>query len=71
MSVTTPATPSGAVATLFPGYFALVMATGIVAIGASQQDIDWLAAILFIVAVIAFVVLLACSSCVSCATRWR
>jgi tellurite resistance protein TehA-like permease len=59
MSVTTPATTSGAVATLFPGYFALVMATGIIAIGASQQDIDWLAAILFIAAVIAFVVLLA------------
>jgi tellurite resistance protein TehA-like permease len=59
MSITTPATTSGAVATLFPGYFALVMATGIIAIGASQQDIDWLAAVLFIAAVIAFVVLLA------------
>ena len=29
--------------TLFPGYFALVMATGIIAIGAAQQDLDWLA----------------------------
>jgi tellurite resistance protein TehA-like permease len=28
---------------LFPGYFALVMATGIIAVGASQQHIRWLA----------------------------
>ena len=30
-------------AELFPGYFALVMATGIIAVGAFQQGIDWLA----------------------------
>ena len=46
-----------AIATLFPGYFALVMATGIIAIGASQQDLDWLAQILFAIAVVAYVVL--------------
>jgi tellurite resistance protein TehA-like permease len=44
-------------ATLFPGYFALVMATGIIAIGAAQQNIDWLADVLFAVAVVAYVVL--------------
>src|SRR5687768_17343315 len=58
MSSTPPATSPSGVATLFPGYFALVMATGIIAIGASQQDVDWLATVLFTVAVIAFVVLL-------------
>jgi tellurite resistance protein TehA-like permease len=30
-------------ADLFPGYFGLVMATGIIAVGAVQQDIRWLA----------------------------
>jgi tellurite resistance protein TehA-like permease len=48
---------TGAVATLFPGYFALVMATGIVAIGAQQQDLDWLADGLYLVAAGAYVVL--------------
>ena len=48
--------PSG-VATLFPGYFALVMATGIVAIGADQQDLHLLADILYSVGCVAFVVL--------------
>ena len=38
MSITTPATTSSAVATLFPGYFALVMATGIIAIGAEPAE---------------------------------
>jgi hypothetical protein len=33
-------TSSSPIATLFPGYFALVMATGIVAIGADQQNLD-------------------------------
>jgi tellurite resistance protein TehA-like permease len=33
----------GRLAELFPGYFALVMATGIIAVDASQQDIRWLA----------------------------
>jgi tellurite resistance protein TehA-like permease len=46
------------IATLFPGYFALVMATGIIAVAASQQDLDWLADALYIIAVIAYAVLL-------------
>ena len=46
-----------AIATLFPGAFAMVMATGIVAIGAEQQDIGWLAGALYVVAVIAYVTL--------------
>ena len=45
------------IATLFPGYFALVMATGIIAIGAAQQDLDWLAKALYVVAAVAYVVL--------------
>jgi tellurite resistance protein TehA-like permease len=48
---------SSPVATLFPGYFAMVMATGIVAVAASQQDIDWLAQGLYIVAAGAYLVL--------------
>jgi tellurite resistance protein TehA-like permease len=44
-------------ATLFPGYFALVMATGIVAVGASQQDIAWLAQLLYVIAAVAYAVL--------------
>ena len=44
-------------AALFPGYFALVMATGIIAIGAKQQKIDWLANSLYVVAAGAFAVL--------------
>jgi tellurite resistance protein TehA-like permease len=47
----------GAVATLFPGYFALVMATGIVAIAAEQLDIGWLADVLYVIAALAYVVL--------------
>jgi tellurite resistance protein TehA-like permease len=43
--------------TLFPGYFALVMATGIIAIGAEQQNLEWLADVLYVVAVVAYVVL--------------
>ena len=45
------------IAALFPGYFALVMATGIVAIASKQQTIDWLADVLYIVAAIAYAVL--------------
>jgi tellurite resistance protein TehA-like permease len=44
---------------LFPGYFAIVMATGIVAVGASQQDFDAVAKALYLVAAVAYVVLLA------------
>jgi tellurite resistance protein TehA-like permease len=45
------------VRTLFPGYFAMVMATGIVGIGAAQQDIRWLAEALYAVAAATYVVL--------------
>jgi len=50
-------TSSSPIATLFPGYFALVMATGIVAIGANQQNLDLLAQILYVITVLAYVVL--------------
>ncbi|WP_116997073.1 tellurite resistance/C4-dicarboxylate transporter family protein [Desertimonas flava] len=52
-----PADRPSPIATLFPGYFALVMSTGIVAVAASQQDIDWLAEILYVIAVGAFMAL--------------
>jgi tellurite resistance protein TehA-like permease len=42
---------------LFPGYFALVMATGIIAIACDQQDLGWLANALYVVAAVAYVVL--------------
>jgi len=45
------------IATLFPGYFALVMATGIIAIAAKQQKIDWLANSLYAVAAASYVIL--------------
>ncbi len=45
------------VKTLFPGYFAMVMATGIVATGAAQEDLHVLADGLYAVAAITFVVL--------------
>jgi tellurite resistance protein TehA-like permease len=48
----------GPVATLFPGYFALVMATGIIAVGAWQQELDLFADVLFAVAAVALIVLL-------------
>jgi len=51
--------PTSAVATLFPGYFALVMATGIIAVGASQQSLGLIADGLYLIALAAFVVLLA------------
>lgn len=43
---------------LFPGYFAMVMATGILAVGAAQQDLHLLAEILYAIAAIAFIVLI-------------
>jgi tellurite resistance protein TehA-like permease len=49
--------PTSRLATLFPGYFALVMATGIIAVAASQQDLDWLAQILYVLSAVAYVVL--------------
>jgi tellurite resistance protein TehA-like permease len=53
------ATPASGVAGLFPGYFALVMATGILAIACAQQDLDWLADALYVIAAAAYVVLAA------------
>ena len=50
--------PVSPIANLFPGYFALVMATGIIAIGASQQNLGLLANLLFGIAAISFLVLL-------------
>lgn len=50
-------TPSSPIAGLFPGYFALVMATGIVAVGAEQQDIGLLADVLYVITAAAYVVL--------------
>jgi len=47
------------IAGLFPGYFALVMATGIIAIGAKQQQIDWLANALYLITAGAYLVLVA------------
>lgn len=49
--------PTGPIATLFPGYFALVMATGIISIAAEQQGIHWLADALYTIAAIGYVVL--------------
>ncbi len=45
------------IAMLFPGYFAFVMATGIIAIAAKQQKIGWLANSLYAMAAGAFSVL--------------
>jgi tellurite resistance protein TehA-like permease len=53
--VTTPPTPG--LAGLFPGYFALVMATGVLAVGAQLESIEWLADVLLAVACVAYVVL--------------
>jgi tellurite resistance protein TehA-like permease len=47
------------VRSLFPGYFAMVMATGIIAIGAAQQDLTWLAESLFAIAAVTYVILAA------------
>ena len=49
--------PVSPIANLFPGYFALVLATGIIAIGAEQQNLRLLANILFGIAALAFLVL--------------
>ena len=50
--------PPSPIATLFPGYFALVMATGIIAVAAAQQDLSLLADSLYVIAVVAYAVLL-------------
>ena len=49
---------ASSIATLFPGYFALVMATGIIAIAAQQQQITWLADTLYLLSVAAYATLL-------------
>jgi len=49
---------ASSIATLFPGYFALVMATGIIAIAAEQQRITWLADTLYLLSVAAYATLL-------------
>ena len=45
------------IATLFPGYFALVMATGIVAIASDQQNLDLLAEALYVITATAYIIL--------------
>ena len=45
------------IAMFFPGYFALVMATGIISIAAQQQKIVWLAETLYLVTAAAYSVL--------------
>lgn len=45
------------ISTLFPGYFALVMATGILAVAAAQQKLSGLAKGLYAIAAVAYVVL--------------
>ena len=50
-------TASSLIANLFPGYFALVMATGIVASAASHQHLRWLAEALYAVSAMSYVVL--------------
>jgi tellurite resistance protein TehA-like permease len=57
VTATAPHPIAANVRTLFPGYFAMVMATGIVATGAAQQDIRWLADALYAVAAATYVVL--------------
>ncbi len=61
MTTPTTAPATSPIATLFPGYFAMVMATGIIAVGAAQQDIRWLAESLYATAAVAYVVLVALS----------
>jgi tellurite resistance protein TehA-like permease len=52
-------TPTSGLAALAPGYFALVMATGIIAIGANLEGLDWLDDTLFGIAALAYVVIAA------------
>ena len=56
---TEPPSRRTVVASLFPGIFAMVMATGIIAIAADQQGIDWMALVLYVCAGVAYVVLAA------------
>jgi tellurite resistance protein TehA-like permease len=54
-----PEVAASALATFFPGYFALVMATGIIATGAHLEGLDWLGDALFAIAAVAWVVIAA------------
>lgn len=49
--------PASGIATFSPGYFALVMATGIIAVGARLEGLDWLDDGLFVVAALAYLVI--------------
>ena len=51
----TPPSPVGDACS--PATSRMVMATGIIAVAASQQDLDWLAEALYVVAAVAYVVL--------------
>jgi tellurite resistance protein TehA-like permease len=57
MTATSEGAKPSPIGTLFPGYFALVMATGIIAVAAAQQEISWLAEILYLIAATAYIVL--------------
>ncbi|HEY6930099.1 MAG TPA: tellurite resistance/C4-dicarboxylate transporter family protein [Thermoanaerobaculia bacterium] len=57
MSATAPESRPSALATLFPGYFALVMATGIVSIAAHFEELEPVSRTLFWTNVVFFVVL--------------
>jgi tellurite resistance protein TehA-like permease len=52
-----------AVRTLNPGYFALVMATGIVSVGMGSHQVQWLSVLLLLVAAVSYVVLLVLHVC--------
>jgi tellurite resistance protein TehA-like permease len=52
-----------AVRTLNPGYFALVMATGIVSVGMQSHHVRWLSAALLVVAGAAYLVLVVLNAC--------
>lgn len=56
-SVPAPESKASPIATLFPGYFALVMATGIIAIASKQLKIGWLADGLYAITAAEYVVL--------------
>ena len=56
-AVPAPAPKASPIATLFPGYFALVMATGIIAIASNQLKIGWLANALYAITAAEYVVL--------------
>src|SRR5690625_83771 len=58
MSSTLPARADAAVAGLTPGYFALVMATGILSVGTSLEGFEGLSSALMWMCIAAFVVLL-------------